>query len=145
MILNWRIDSIEIPSNVFLKWVGAKIWIPFLVFGFGMCSLGCGFSKSYDGLLAARFFLGIFEGGTMPGIAFFLSCFYKRHELMTRVGFFISGSSMAGAFGGLLATGLSKIPEWGASSMKMHTWRNIFFFEGIVCVLPLSFTVADIP
>jgi hypothetical protein len=34
----------------------------------------------------------------------------------------------SGAFGGLLATAFAKVPEWGI----MHTWRNIFFFEGII-------------
>lgn len=43
----------------------------------------------------------------LQGIAFFLSCFYKRHELLFRIGLFVSSSSLAGAFGGLLATGLS--------------------------------------
>jgi adenylosuccinate synthase len=43
----------------------------------------------------------------MPGIAFFLSNFYRRGELMFRIGMFISASSMSGAFGGLLATGLA--------------------------------------
>ena len=71
----------------------------------------------------------------MPGIAFFLSCFYKRKELLFRVGIFVSASSMAGAFGGLLATGLARIPRWGTDSAPIHTWRNIFFFEGIVTVL----------
>ncbi len=41
------------------------------------------------------------------GIAFFLSCFYRRGELLFRIGIFVSASSMAGAFGGLLATGLA--------------------------------------
>ena len=67
----------------------------------------------------------------MPGIAFFLSSFYKREELLFRVGVFVSGSSLAGAFGGLLATGLTKIPRWGVASAPIHTWRNIFFFEGL--------------
>lgn len=42
---------------------------------------------------------------------------------------------MAGAFGGLLATVLARIPAWGVSSMRIHTWRNIFFFEGLLTVL----------
>lgn len=41
---------------------------------------------------------------------------------------------MAGAFGGLLATGLSRIPRWGVESTPIHTWRNIFFFEGLFTV-----------
>lgn len=71
----------------------------------------------------------------MPGISFFLSCFYKREELLFRLGIFVSGSSMAGAFGGLLATGLSKIPRWGVHESEIETWRNIFFFEGMFTLL----------
>lgn len=84
--------------------------------------------------MVARAFLGIFEGGTMPGIAFFLSCFYRREELLFRIGIFVSGSSMAGAFGGLLATGLSSIPRWGVAATPIYRWRNIFFFEGLVSI-----------
>lgn len=39
---------------------------------------------------------------------------------------------MAGAFGGLLATGLSRIPRWGTDARPIDTWRNIFFFEGLL-------------
>lgn len=51
------------------------------------------------------------------------------------MGIFISGSSMAGAFGGLLATGLSKIHPWGVHSAQLHAWRNIFFFEGLFTLI----------
>lgn len=81
--------------------------VPFLVFGFGACSIACAFVQNHSQLYVARVFLGVFEGGTLPGIAFFLSGFYRRQELMFRIGIFISGSSMSGAFGGLLATGLA--------------------------------------
>jgi adenylosuccinate synthase len=30
---------------------------------------------------------------------------------------------------------LARIPPWGAESMKIHTWRNIFFFEGIFTII----------
>jgi MFS family permease len=121
---------VEVPSNVFLKRVGPKIWIPFLVAAFGAVSVGTAFVRDFNGLMVARAMLGLVEGGTMPGISFFLSCFYKREELLFRMGIFISGSSMAGAFGGLLATGLSKIAPWGVHG-QVHAWRNIFFFEGL--------------
>lgn len=68
----------------------------------------------------------------MPGIAFYLSCFYRRQELLFRIGIFVSAASMAGAFGGLLATGLSRIPVWGVAGARIGTWRNTFFFEGLV-------------
>ncbi|EON67437.1 hypothetical protein W97_06691 [Coniosporium apollinis CBS 100218] len=126
---------VEIPSNIILKKVGPRFWIPFLVGGFGLVSICTAFVKSWSQLMVARAFLGIFEGGTMPGIAFFLSCFYRREELLFRIGIFVSGSSMAGAFGGLLATGLSSIPRWGVAATPIYRWRNIFFFEGLFTVL----------
>lgn len=50
---------------------------------------------------------------------------YRRQELGFRTSIYISAASASGAFGGLLAIGLSSIPRWG----RIHTWRNIFFFE----------------
>ncbi|KAK4995105.1 hypothetical protein LTR66_005013 [Elasticomyces elasticus] len=126
--------AVEVPSNIILKRVGPRYWIPFLVLAFGVISMCTAFVKSFKELMVVRAFLGLAEGGTMPGIAFFLSCFYKRHELLFRVGIFVSASSMAGAFGGLLATGLAHIPRWGTVSTPIHTWRNIFFFEGLLTI-----------
>lgn len=126
---------VEVPSNIILKRIGPRFYLPFLVCGFGMVSLCTAFTRDFGGLMAARVFLGIFEGGAMPGMAFFLSCFYKRNELLFRIGIYVSAASIAGAFGGLLATGLSRIPEWGVAAMRIATWRNIFFFEGLVTIL----------
>lgn len=126
---------IEVPSNILLKYLGPRFYIPALVIGFGFVSMCTAFVDNFNQLCVARAFLGIFEGGSMPGIAFFLSSFYKRQELYFRVGIYVSAASMAGAFGGLFATGLSRIPSWGVSSTPIHTWRNIFFFEGLLTML----------
>ncbi|CAN8105453.1 unnamed protein product [Discula destructiva] len=126
---------VEVPSNIILKRVGPRYYLPGLVIGFGLVSLCTAFVTSYPGLLVARAILGAFEGGAMPGMAFYLSTFYKRKELLFRIGIYVSAASMAGAFGGLLATGLSRIPEWGTSAMPLHTWRNIFFFEGLITIV----------
>jgi adenylosuccinate synthase len=96
---------VEIPSNLVLKIIGPKYYLPLLVVGFGLVSMCTAFVNSFQGLLAARALLGVFEGGVMPGLAFFITCFYKRNELLFRIGIYVSAASMAGAFGGLLATG----------------------------------------
>ncbi|KAH7394133.1 major facilitator superfamily domain-containing protein [Phaeosphaeria sp. MPI-PUGE-AT-0046c] len=126
---------VEVPSNILLKVLGPKYYLPLLCFGFGLVSMCTAFVHEFSTLLVARAFLGVFEGGVMPGLAFFITCFYKRNELLFRVGIYVSAASMAGAFGGLLATGLARIPPWGAEGMRIHTWRNIFFFEGLFTVL----------
>jgi MFS family permease len=81
--------------------------VPGLVFCFGLITLCITFVKSYEGMIVVRAILGIFEGGAMPGTAFFLSCFYKKTELFFRMSIFIASSSLASSFGGLLAAGLS--------------------------------------
>ncbi|KAH8885465.1 MFS general substrate transporter [Thozetella sp. PMI_491] len=132
--------SVEVPSNVILKRFGPRFYMPFLVFSFGLVSLCTAFVQSYPGLAVTRAVLGIFEGGAMPATAFFLSCYYKKSELFFRMSIFISSSSLANSFGGLLATALSKVPAWGTSSSVIKTWRNIFFFEGLLTmIIALSF------
>ncbi|RFU80099.1 major facilitator superfamily [Trichoderma arundinaceum] len=127
--------TVEIPSNVILKNVGPRWYLPALVFCFGLVSLCTAFVRSYPSMLVVRAMLGIFEGGAMPGIAFFLSCFYKKTELFFRMSIFIASSSLASSFGGLLAAALSKIPAWGTDAILIERWRNIFFIEGLLTTL----------
>lgn len=112
---------VEIPSNIALKVVGGKYYLPALVASFGLVSMCTSFVSNFQGLMACRFFLGLCEGSVMPGLAYYLSNFYRRAELSFRVGIFIAGASMSGAFGGLLAAGLSQIPQWGISSRPIDT------------------------
>jgi MFS family permease len=60
-----------------------------------------------------------------------LTCSYRRQELGFRTSIYISAASASGAFGGLLAIGLSKIPPSGA----LNTWRWIFFCEGFITLV----------
>lgn len=104
-----------------LKIVGAKRWLPTLVLGFGIVSVFTSFVHDFAGPTVCRFVLGICEGGVLPGIAFYLSTFYRRKELLFRIPIFIMRSSMAGAFGRLLAAGLAQVPEWGMAARPIHT------------------------
>lgn len=73
------------------------------------------------------------RGGLYPGSLLFLSTIYTREELALRVGVFYSSASLSGAFGGLLARGLSAIPT---TSTVSGSWRWIFIVEGIItCVI----------
>ncbi|KAI1191444.1 major facilitator superfamily domain-containing protein [Nemania serpens] len=136
---------VEVPSNIVLKRVGPRWYIPALVVGFGAVSIATAFVNTYEQLIGVRVALGVFEGGAFPGIAFYLSSFYKREELYFRIGIYVSAASLAGAFGGLLAAGFSQIPEWGIAGSRLHTWRNIFFFEGILTVIAASIAPIILP
>ena len=78
--------------------------------------------KSYGGLVACRLLLGACEGGMFGGIILYLSMFYKRHNLMFRLGVFYCAAPLSGAFGGLLATGLAQINYHGYNGWYVSEW-----------------------
>ncbi|GKT65438.1 major facilitator superfamily transporter [Colletotrichum tofieldiae] len=87
-----------------------------------------GFVRSYGSFVAVRAILGMTEGGLLPGMVLYLSGLYTRGELALRIGIFYTAASLSGAFGGLLARGLSAIGPRGG----LEGWRWIFVCEGLL-------------
>lgn len=98
----------EIPSNILLKKLSPRIWLSICGIGFGAVMVFQGLTQNYSGILATRFFLGLFECGMFPGCFYLLSMWYKRSEAQKRFTFFFCSTSLAGAFGGLLASAIGK-------------------------------------
>ncbi|CAK7223996.1 hypothetical protein SBRCBS47491_005397 [Sporothrix bragantina] len=120
----------EVPSNLVLKRVTPRIWLPFLTFAWGVVSMCQGFIHNFAGFVAVRAVLGFTEGGLLPGMILYLSGLYTRRELALRIGLFYTAASLSGAFGGLLARGLSEMAGRGGYS----AWRWIFIIEGLLTV-----------
>lgn len=126
------------------KWIGPGWFIPGISLGFGICSIGTAFVHDIHSICGVRFLLGIFEAGMLPGIAYYLSRWYRRSELAFRLSLYIVSAPLAGAFGGLLASAILKLPHFGG----LKTWRMIFAIEGIITVgisLIAFFTLTDRP
>ncbi|KAK7470670.1 hypothetical protein VKT23_002092 [Stygiomarasmius scandens] len=123
--------SIEMPSNWVLKRMGANRWLPLIVCAWGVVTTLTCLIHNFSGLVTIRIFLGFCEGGLLPGMILYLSTMYKRHELQLRVGIFYASASLSGAFGGLLATAISKMDGIGG----LAGWRWIFALEGIATVI----------
>lgn len=94
--------AIEIPSNLMLRKVGAKIWIPTIIASFGVVTTLTSLIDNFGELIAVRIALGIAEGGLMPAYLVVLARFYTRRELVLRTAFFASSATIAGMFGGAL-------------------------------------------
>ncbi|KAF9058209.1 MFS general substrate transporter [Panaeolus papilionaceus] len=122
--------AVEMPSNMVLKRLKPNRWIPFLVSLWGFVTVMTAFAHNFAGLTAIRIFLGLCEGGLLPGLILYLSTLYKRHELQLRVGIFYASASLSGAFGGLLATAILKMEGVGG----IAGWRWIFILEGIATI-----------
>lgn len=78
-----------------------------------------------------RVLLGVAEAGLYPGIVFYISCWYKRSELGTRIAAFFTSATIAGAFSGLLAAAISNMN--GVAGKPGWSW--IFILEGLLTVL----------
>jgi MFS family permease len=114
------------------------------MFLFGLTTMLQGLVKNYSGLLATRFFLGVFESGMFPGCFYLIAMWYKRSEAQKRYSFFFGSTSLAGAFGGLLASAIGKME--GVNGW--NGWRWIFILEGLLtCVVSFLFyfIITDFP
>ncbi|KAF5666675.1 major facilitator superfamily transporter [Fusarium heterosporum] len=112
----------EIPANLLCKYMGPGWFIPLTSLGFGLCSVFTAFVSNVPEICGVRFVLGIFEAGMLPGIAYYMSRWYRRSELTFRLSLYIVMSPLAGAFGGLLVSGILKLPNFG----RFHDWEMIF-------------------
>ncbi len=92
------------------------------MFFFGLITLLQGFTKNLSGLIATRFFLGLVESGVFPACFYLIAMWYKRAEAQKRYSFFFSSTTLAGGFGGLLASAIGKM-----DGMRGYRgWRWIF-------------------
>ncbi|CAN9113731.1 unnamed protein product [Alternaria sp. RS040] len=121
----------ELPSNLVLKKMSPKIWLPLLTSVWGILTMCLGFVTNFASFVTVRALLGCAEGGLLPGMVLYLAGFYRRQELALRIGIFYTAASLSGAFGGLLARGLNAIGPAGG----LEGWRWIFIVEGLLTVL----------
>ncbi|KAL1722934.1 major facilitator superfamily domain-containing protein [Schizophyllum commune] len=117
--------------NILLKFVRPSRWIPFITVVWGLIMTLMCLCKTYEDLIVARVFLGLAEAGLFPGISFYLSIWYRRCDLSSRIAIFFSAATVAGAFGGLLAFCIEKMEGIGG----LHGWQWIFGIEGMATVL----------
>ncbi|KAH8670715.1 MFS transporter [Ilyonectria robusta] len=121
----------EAPSNFFLKKLGPSKWFSFLLCSWGTISMCLGAVQNFGGITAARFILGIFEAGLAPGLAYYISFWYRANERSLRLAFIYSTATLAGAFGGLIAYGISHMENVAG----LEAWRWLFILEGAPSVL----------
>ncbi|EKG14584.1 Major facilitator superfamily [Macrophomina phaseolina MS6] len=118
----------EVPSNMMMKRTRPALWIPIIMVAWGICTTLMGLVESYAGLMAARAALGLAEGGLFPGVTFYITMWYRRHECGLRMAVFFSAATAAGAFGGLLARGIAEMDGVGGR----NGWAWIFILEGLL-------------
>ena len=70
----------EIPSNLLLHKMGARVWIARILISWGIMAILTGFVHSAHQLYATRFLLGVAEAGFFPGIVLYLTYWFRQGE-----------------------------------------------------------------
>ncbi|KAF8660605.1 hypothetical protein AX16_001584 [Volvariella volvacea WC 439] len=130
----------EVPSNIMMKRTSPSLWICIIMLAWSICTTLMGLVHNFTGLLIARMALGLAEGGLFPGVTFYITLWYRRHECAYRMALFFSAATLAGAFGGLLARGIAEMDGLGGR----QGWAWIFILEGIATFIVALFAKAVI-
>jgi len=102
-----------------------------------------GFVTNFTGLLIARMALGAAEGGLFPGVTWYITLWYRRHECGFRMAIFFSAATLASAFGGLFAWRTSELNHTG----DKPGWVWVFTLQGatILVAFIAKFFINDSP
>ncbi|KAF2171640.1 hypothetical protein M409DRAFT_63273 [Zasmidium cellare ATCC 36951] len=128
---SWTIGYIvgQLPSQLVLTKVRPSIWLPCLELGWSVIVMGMAAAKDVKTLYACRFFIGLLEAGSYPGIMTLLGHWYTPQELGKRSCIFQASSSAAQMFSGYLQAGLLSGMD-GAHGIA--AWKWLFIFDGII-------------
>ncbi|ALP62334.1 MULTISPECIES: MFS transporter [Paraburkholderia] len=132
----------EVPSNVILHRVGARVWIARIMVTWGIVSMLTMFVTTPTMFYVMRFLLGLAEAGFFPGIILYLTYWYPAHRRGRMTTWFMTAIAISGVVGGPISGYILKAFD-GANGW--HGWQWLFLLEGIPSIVVgiLVFVVLD--
>jgi MFS family permease len=121
----------EVPSNLILQRVGARIWIARIMIAWGLVSMGMMLITSVTSFYVMRFLLGAAEAGFFPGVIFYLTSWFPAAIRARTVALFVTGGVVAGVVGSPLSGAILGLD--GVAGMA--GWQWLFLLEAIPAVL----------
>ncbi|HKB84515.1 MAG TPA: MFS transporter, partial [Burkholderiales bacterium] len=122
----------EVPSNLILSKVGARIWFARIMMTWGVLAVAMGFIDSKTGFYWTRFLLGIAEAGFFPGVIYYLTLWFPAQYRGRIFGLFLIISPLNNTIAGPLAGLILKFFD---GTMGYPGWRWLFIVEGLPSVL----------
>lgn len=134
----------EIPSNLIMQKVGARVWIARIMITWGVCSMLTAFVVGPKSFAAARFLLGIAEAGFTPGIYLYFTHWFPGKWRAKVTAAFLVGIPVANMIGSPISGSLLQLG--GLHGLK--SWQWLLLIEGLPAVLlgiACLFILADRP
>jgi D-galactonate transporter len=132
----------EVPANLAMRKVGARLWLGPIMMAWGVVSTCTMFVKGVPSFYALRFFLGIVESGFFPGVVLYLTFWYTRKHRAKMVAAFMSAVPLSGVFAG-------PISGWIMARMSgfghLASWQWLFLAEGIPSLIAGAITLYFLP
>jgi ACS family tartrate transporter-like MFS transporter len=131
----------EIPSNLLLHKMGARVWIARILISWGVVAILTGLVQTSFHLYVLRFLLGVAEAGYFPGIMLYLTYWFRQRDLAHTVALFLTANAVANIVGAPLSgVILDHIHWYGVSS-----WRWLLILQGIPAIVGGIFTYYLLP
>ena len=127
----WGYVIFEVPSNIVLEKVGARIWIARIMVTWGLFATLTAASVGPWSFATVRFLLGVAEAGLYPGIVLYLTYWFpERHRGRVMAGFTLA-LPVAVALGAPISTSLLELN----GVMGLAGWKWMYIAEGLPTVL----------
>jgi D-galactonate transporter len=121
---------LEIPSNLVLQRLGARVWISRIIISWGLVAIAMMFTRGARSFYLLRFLLGAAEAGFFPGIIFYLTHWFPSRERARAISLFMTATQIAGVAGGPMSGVLLAMNGiW-----HLAGWQWLFLAEGIPAV-----------
>jgi len=129
----------EVPSNMLLHRIGARVWIARIMITWGLVSAAFVFVKTPTMFYVMRFLLGLAEAGFYPGIILYLTYWYPAHRRAKIIAVFMSAIPVAGIFGNPLS---GWIMDGFAGSAGLAGWQWMFLLEAVPAIVVGALVIA---
>jgi len=131
----------EVPSNLILERVGARVWMARIMVTWGVISAAMMLVRGPHSFFLLRFLLGVAEAGFFPGIVLYLTYWVPARRRAGVLAAFLTSTAVSGILGNPLAGVLMKLE----GVRGLHGWQWLFLIEGIVPVIIGFVTLAILP
>ncbi|WP_246793190.1 MFS transporter [Burkholderia perseverans] len=126
----------EVPSNLILSKVGARIWIARVMISWGIVSAASALVTGPASFYSVRFLLGVAEAGFFPGIIYYLAQWFPTRQRAVAAAWFMAAAPISTALGSPLSGAIMQLPP----VFGLADWQLLYVIEAVPAVL-LGFVV----
>jgi len=121
----------EVPSNLILHRVGARVWIARVMISWGIVSGATAFVHGPVSFYVLRFLLGAAEAGFFPGMILYFSYWFPASHRAAATSVFMAAAPLSTALGSPLSGALMELHGW----LGLAGWQLMFLIEAVPAVL----------